>query len=62
MTVIPVVIGALGTTHKGLVKGLEDLKIRVTSRDHLDSIKIGQNTDKSPRHLKRFAVTQTPVN
>ena len=28
MTVIPVVMGALGTISKGLVKGLEDLEIR----------------------------------
>ena len=28
VTVIPLVIGALGTVTKGLVKGLEDLKIR----------------------------------
>ena len=27
VTVIPIVIGALGTVTKGLVKGLEDLKI-----------------------------------
>ena len=28
MTVIPIVIGALGTVTKGLIKGLVDLKIR----------------------------------
>ena len=28
MTVIPIVIGALGTIPKGLEKGLEDLEIR----------------------------------
>ena len=28
VTVIPVVIGALGTISKGLVKGVEDLEIR----------------------------------
>ena len=28
MTVIPIVVGALGTIIKGLVKGLEDLEIR----------------------------------
>ena len=28
VTVIPIVVGALGTISKGLVKGLEDLKIR----------------------------------
>ena len=28
MTVIPIVIGALGTVTKGLVNGLEELEIR----------------------------------
>ena len=28
LTVISIVIGALGTTPKGLIKGLEDLEIR----------------------------------
>ena len=28
MTVVPIVIGALGTVNKGLIKGLEDLEIR----------------------------------
>ena len=28
VTVIPIVIGALGTVTKGLVQGLEDLEIR----------------------------------
>ena len=28
VTVVPIVIGALGTVTKGLVKGLEDLEIR----------------------------------
>ena len=28
MTVIPIVVGTLGTIPKGLVKGLEDLQIR----------------------------------
>ena len=28
VTVIPIVIGALGTVTKGLVKGLEDLEIK----------------------------------
>ena len=60
VTVIPVIIGALGTIPKGLVKGLKDLEIR-TSRDHSDNsiIKISQNTEKSPGDL-RLAVTQTP--
>ena len=34
-----------------------------TSREHphYGIIKIGQNTEKSPADLKRFVVTQTPV-
>ena len=34
-----------------------------TSGDHINNsiIKIGQNTEKSPVDLRRFAVTQTPV-
>ena len=52
MIVIPVVIGALGTIPKGLVKGLDDLEIR-TSTDHPDEsiIKISQNTEKNPGDL-----------
>ena len=59
MTVIPIVIGALGTVSKGFVQGLEDLEI---SRDHPNSIvEIGPNTKKSPRDLKRLAISQTLV-
>ena len=55
LTVIPIVIGALGTIPKGLVKGLEDRNQR-KSRDHLDYsiIKIGQNMKKSPGDLRRL--------
>ena len=62
VTVIPIIIGALGTTHKGLIRRLEDLEIRGWAETILtiDSIvEIGQNTEKSPGHLKRFAVTET---
>ena len=59
LRVIPIVIGALGTVTKGLVKRPEDLEIRI----HLNFsiIKIGQNTKKNPGDLRRLAVTQTPV-
>ena len=57
VSVIPIVIGALGTVTKGLVKGLEDLEIR----GWVETIETGQNTEKSPGHLKRLVVTQTPV-
>ena len=57
--VIPIVLGALGTIPKRLVKGLEDLEIREQSGDHSDYniIKIGQNTQKSPGDLRRLAVS-----
>ena len=50
--VIIIVIGALKMIAEGLVKGLEELKIR-TSRDLNRSIvNIGQNTEKSPGDLQ----------
>ena len=58
MTVLLIVISALGTIPKGLKKGLEDLEIR----GQVDIvIKIGQNLEKIPGELRRFAVIQTPV-
>ena len=62
MTVIPVVIGAFGTTQK-LSKGTGGLRNQRTSRDHPNYciIKIGQNTEKSPGYLRRLAVTQTTM-
>ena len=50
---IPVVIRALGTIPKGLVKGLED-------HPDYSIIKICQITEL-PANLRRLAVTQTPV-
>ena len=60
VTVVPIVIGALGTITKGLLKGLEDLEVggRVET---IQITKNGQNTEKSPGDLRRLAVTQTPV-
>ena len=56
MMVILVVIGALRTIPKSLVKELEDLEIGTSSGDHPDYtiIKIGQNTEKSPGDLQSF--------
>ena len=56
MTVIPIVIGALGIVTKGLGKGLEDLE---TSGDHpnYSIAEIVQNTEKSPGDSRRLAVT-----
>ena len=63
MTVIPIVIGILGTIPRSLVKGLENLESREQGGDHLDNriIKISQNIEKCNRDLKRLAVTQTLV-
>ena len=55
VTVIPIVFGALGTDSKGPVKGLEDLEIR--GRKEI----IQTTAKKSPGHLRRHAVTRTPV-
>ena len=55
VTIVPIVIGTLGTITKGLIKGLEDLEVG-------DSIgKNGRNTETSPGDLRRLAVTQIPV-
>ena len=52
--IIPIVIGALYTVTKGLLKGLDDLEIR-------GLVETIQTTEKSPGDLRRLAVTQTPV-
>ena len=63
VTIILILIGAIGTVTKGLIKGLEDLEKNRTSGDHPNyyTIEIGQNTEKSPGDLRRLAVTQTPM-
>ena len=60
VTIIPIVIGVLGTVTKGLLKGVGNKR---TNGDHPNYciIEIGQNTEKSPRDLKRLAVTQSLV-
>ena len=60
ITVILIVIGALVTIPKSLERGLEELKIggRIET---IQTIKIGQNTEKSPGDLRRLAVAQTAV-
>ena len=64
VTVIPIIIGALGTVTKGSVHGLKELEIRdETNRNHLNYciVKISQNTEKSFGDLWRLAVTQPPM-
>ena len=62
VSIVPIVIGAFGTITKGLLKGLEVLEDGWwTGRDYPnDSItQNARNTEKSPRDLRRLAVTQT---
>ena len=63
VTIVPIVIGALGTITKGFIKRPGGLGSWQTGRDYPnDSIaKNGQNTETSPGDLRRLAVTQTPV-
>ena len=57
VTIVPIVIGALGTVTKGLLKGLEDLEV---SR-RVETIQTTALLRTSPGDLRRLAVTQTPV-
>ena len=63
MTIIPIVIDAFGTVTKGLLKGLGDMEGggRVETIQTTALFENGQNTEKSPRDLRRLTVTQTPV-
>ena len=63
VTLISVVIGALGAVTKGLNKGTGGLGNNKTCGDHPNYgiIVIGQNTEKSPGEFRIFALTQTPV-
>ena len=59
VTVIPIVIGVLGT----VIKGTGGLANKRTSRDYANYsvVEIGQNTQKSPGDFRGLAVTLTPV-
>ena len=58
VTIIPIVIGALGTVTKGLLKGLEGLEVGGRWDYPNDSIiENSQNTEKSLGDLRRLAVT-----
>ena len=50
VTVIPIVIGALGAVTKGLIQGLRGLGNERKSGDHpnYSITEIGQNTEESP--------------
>ena len=63
VTVIAILIGALGTITKSLDKRAGGVGDRSTSGNHHDYnlIKIGQNSEKRPKNLRRLAITQTPM-
>ena len=63
VTIVPIVIGALGTITKGLLKGLKDLEVggRVETIQTTALLRNGQNPETSPGDLRRLAVTQTPM-
>ena len=54
MTVIQIVIGALRTILKGLVKGLENLEMK-------GQVEIIKTIEKSPGDVRRLSVTQTTL-
>ena len=56
MTVIPIVIGALGKR----TRGLRNKRASIDNPNY-SITEIGQNTEKSPGDLWRLIVTQTPV-
>ena len=60
---MPIVIGTLGTVPKGLERGTGRVRNWRMNQDHpnYSIAEVGQNTEKSPEHLRRLAVTQTPV-
>ena len=65
--VIPILIGTLGS-HQKIGTGTGGIWNKRTSGDHYYEwrlyyfiIEIGQNTEKSPRDLKKLAVTETLV-
>ena len=63
VTVMPVVIGALGKISRSLVRGSGRVGNRKTSIEHPNycTDKIGQITEKIPGDLKRLGVTKTYV-
>ena len=63
MVVLTIVTSAQRNSSQRFRKGTEVSENQMTNRDHLGYriVKIGQNTEKSLRDLRRLAVTQTLV-
>ena len=60
VTVIPIVVSALGTILKGLEKKLGELEIRGRIETDNNTISVG-TLRRIPRDLMRLTVTQTPL-
>ena len=56
VTLLPILVGCLATITKGLVQEMEDLKIRGRGKTirTIAFIKVGQNTEDSPRDFRRL--------
>ena len=60
VTEVPIVVGALETIQKGIVKGLEELEIGGQA-ETIQTKAFSSNTQKTPVDLRILAVTQTSV-
>ena len=59
---MPIVIGALGTITKGLIKGLEDLEVdRRVETIQMTTLLRTARILRNPGDLRRLAVNQSPV-
>ena len=63
VTIVQIVIGALGTITKGLLKGLEDLEVsgRVETIQTTGIVENDQNPETIPRNLRKLDLTRIPV-
>ena len=62
VTVIPIIIGALGRIPPKLIRELEDLESEEEMRpSKLLNVEINPNPQNSPKHQRGPAITQTPV-
>ena len=59
VTLLSIIVRTLGTVAKLLRKELADMEIKAHPNNCI--FEIGQNTEKTPGDLRRFAVTQTPL-
>ena len=60
LTIVPIVIGALGTVTKELLKGLEDLEVG-GGVETIQTTALLRTARILRRVLRRLAVSQTPV-